>query len=340
MNILRSIIAHTSPFFFNNFGNQGQRLVILAYHGVTNLSQVVSLGYGLQLWHEIFDQHCSVIKKYFKSTHPDEFFDSPPDSDQKISVLFSFDDIYENVISVAVPILEKYQLKYILFPSSRFATGNGLFWWDKLRFALLTTPYTKVEIENRLYRLRTRSEREVSIFQLEAYLANRPPNVRDSIIDDLYDPKRVEATFGKILSAFRPAPTETLQAIRNSPLCRIGVHSATHPDLKGLSGDEIRSEFVEQGNWYKNNFGEMPQDICFPFGETSPGLDGLSQESGFLRGYTLTSSKTGQNFWSKSDTYRILNRYSLRPDDSVAIIKSKVRGAFDIPLKLLGENWF
>lgn len=339
MNILRSSIAFTSRVIFYSRRNR-QRLVILAYHGVTNLLQHVPLGYGLQLWHEIFDFQCSVIKTSFKTAHPGEFFNSPPDSDQAISVLFSFDDVYENVISIAVPILEKYQLKYILFPSSQFANEEGLFWWDKLRFALLTTPYTKVEVENRLYDLGARFERENSIFRLEAYLADRPSNRRAMIIDELYDPKRVEATFGKILSAFRPASSEALQSIKNSPLCQVGVHSATHPDLKGLSSDEMRREFVEQSKWYMNVFGEMPQDICFPFGETSPILNSLCQEYGFLRGYTLTSSKTGQNFWNKSDSYRVLNRYSLHPDDTAATIIRKVQGDFDIPLKILGENWF
>lgn len=296
------------------FKKQNKGLFVLCYHGITDKEYLFNLSLGLQLHYNYFESHCKVLASKFTNCSTEEFFDSEISQTTKNAFYISFDDAYQNIIEYALPILEKYKIKFIIFPSTNYV-DNDLFWWDRFRFSVLASPFGFYEFKNNRYFLKDLNDKFKFINMFEPDLAVMNLFERNKIVSYLWSKNLnyIESMFGKVLYQFKPITSASLLEVSKNPLCTIGSHGAEHLVMDFLDDDSIKSELQLSKNWLKQKVGLNVNSYCFPNGSTNVFSNHLATEMGYKYGYVIDDKLkliNSKNQNSK-DKLIIINRLSV-----------------------------
>lgn len=218
---------------------------------------------------------------------PEEFFGSE-NLQGRFYFCITFDDIYQNVLDTAVPILEKFHLPYLLFPSVGFM-DQDLFWWDKFRFAVLAAPLGDLDFFNERFFMKDIYEKNRLIQFLEPILSTMPLPQRNEYIEKLYQKHRnhIERQFGKVLSHFRPATTASLKKISTSRLCRIGSHGVNHLVADNLTEQDLENEMQGSRQWLIKELCINPTHYCYPNGSDSAVANLIALRAGYTFAHVI-----------------------------------------------------
>ena len=312
-------------------------LIIFAYKGVTKNIGVTKLCRGDQIAEAVFEKHCRVISSHFRSCHIGEFLDEAFAHKNKINVLLSFEGVYHNVFTTALPLLEEYRLKFLLFPHQDYVNGSGLFWLDKARLIFSAVPFAHLSVRGKVYDLGLVSTRKRSLAQFEDYLVSLEKGDREALVDELYVKylSHIQSVFGKILDDLRPIDGIFLQRLKNHKLCRVGSYLDWQALRSSCSREHIEHELVSLRQWHRKVFEEPIYDICYPNGKTNAKINEAAKNTGFSRGFVLdsiTPRKVAQPN-GPLPPFFLINRYQLHPHDTLDSILGKASGFYDPFLK-------
>lgn len=333
INALKLRARYLRPLIERLGKDNSPSLIVFAYHGVTEHAGVERIGYGLQILKDDFERHCRIISANLRSSHIEEFLQQDYANNSKVCVLMTFDDVYRNVVSTALPLLEEYRLKFILFPSTNFVDSPEPFWWDKVRLAFLAAPSSLLDVGERVFDLSTLKAREESMFAFEEYLKRLDNEHRETLVTEVYTKQQpyIQSVFGKLLDELRPIDRKSLEALKGHPLCQIGLHSASHSVLPALSQERLEQELRLSQEWHEDLFHERAQDVCFPNGETDERVNDACQQFGFRRGFMLDvkSPARVRSPGNLGPSFLLINRYLLYPHDDSDSVLGKSAGLYD-----------
>ena len=196
------------------------------------------------------------------------------------TVCITFDDGYRDNLTVAAPILEKYQLPATLFLATGYVSRGEAQWADVLHVLLHKRTADRLEL----------SQSGAGDFNL-ASVAGRAA-ARDSI-----HPRLLEATPGgrrqllmEIERQLRPRGTaprltmtwdEARELRRRFPLFEIGGHTREHLDLRAHGGEAARLEIDGCAGDIRRELGEPPRYFSFPYGRWCKETRGIVCASGW-----------------------------------------------------------
>ncbi len=175
-------------------------------------------------------------------------------------VLFTFDDGYRGVATVAQPILARFAIPAVVFVCGDPIAEKKLHWYDAL--------------------FRARGEAEVDRAKRLPHAAWRAlvaEHVVAAARDDLAAPLTVEE----------------LAALAVAPGIEIGSHTASHPNLARATVEEQRAEIGRDVDRLEKWCGKRPRAFAYPTG--TRGVDysddsvALVREAGFDFGFTTDS---------------------------------------------------
>lgn len=92
-----------------------------------------------------------------------------------------------------------------------------------------------------------------------------------------------------------------------SPLCRIGSHTLTHPDLTDLSPPQVRRQLVQSRRQLRQILQVGIEDLALPFGACNSRVLTAAREAGYRRVFTLEPCL-------EPLSAGILGRFSMDPD--------------------------
>ena len=187
------------------------------------------------------------------------------------AVSLTFDDGYENNLSVAAPLLAKYGVPGTIFVAAD-AIERGIMWNDLIIEAVRQADgqidarccgqgVLPVDDENRLELSR----------QLIASVQYRPTRERL---------QAAEALFAGVASGpparqmLRPEQLPELSAYG----IEVGAHTMNHPILKLLDEAEARREIEMSRDWVEEMTGERPSLFAYPNGKRDYDYDGVHRE--------------------------------------------------------------
>jgi peptidoglycan/xylan/chitin deacetylase (PgdA/CDA1 family) len=192
------------------------------------------------------------------------------------SVVITFDDGYLSNLTVAAPILEKYELPATFLLPTGYVRRGQVQWADRLyslfqartRWRLMLTGK---EIDLRRPRQERDAYRKTSMALLEA-----PYEERQMLLDDLEAQLRPDG--------HPPRMTMNWDDVRalaaRSPLFEIGGHTRDHVDLRThahLAGAEISECAAE----IEAEIGAAPAHFSFPYGRWTPEAQSTLRSRGF-----------------------------------------------------------
>ena len=189
------------------------------------------------------------------------------------SFAITFDDGFENNISVAAPILDDLALPSTFYITTDFIENGTMSWTDKAEYAL-----EKMSGEGRDFTLPWNNERltissaddKINLMKkMRQYIfadEMRDPQVLIDALYDALDMEHVQTTDDPLDKKLSWAQ---IKEMNENPLFTIGGHTHTHPILSGLSPTQLDFEIETSLKLLKDKVGVVNNHYAYPQGQAN-----------------------------------------------------------------------
>ena len=222
-------------------------VAIFLFHGVIK-KQVNSVrNYtGKHIEEKIFEDCMIALSKKGKSLSMDEILfhyeNKIPFSDYSYSI--TFDDGFENNISVAAPILKKYAIKSMVYITTDFIESNKMSWIDRIEYAVENTNLNKYKKSwKNEYHFLNNKESKISLLKdIRKYVKSTKTIDPNKFANNLCKALGFDEFNSSNDILDKKLNWEQIKEIINSKFMSIGAHTHSHNILSFLSKKELQKE--------------------------------------------------------------------------------------------------
>jgi peptidoglycan/xylan/chitin deacetylase (PgdA/CDA1 family) len=270
--------------------------------------------WGLCLAPEVFASQLEVLRRDFQ---PVRLKDASAGRGGSLPVAVTFDDGYADVLTRAVPLLERFEVPATVFVVPGLE-GEG-FWWDRLR-GLFENPDSlpdRLSIDVGANRLEWQRDQGVQALRQNAYQRVRrsDESTREAQLVRLGEWAGIEPR--------SPVPvldSAQLRDLAQHPLIEIGSHTMSHADLSALDADGLDREIKGSRDRLEEGLGRTIESFSYPHGGLHPAVLARIKEAGYRR----ACSSEGGLVQSGSDPFRLPRLWP--PASSGAQFRAWLRG--------------
>jgi len=220
---------------------------------------------------EAFDEQLKYLSERYDIVSLEELFNNIIHGKKSMgnTASITFDDAYQEVYSVAWPILERYKIPATIFcPGEVLLKGEDFkpLWVDKLVYILDETKFKSFQIfkENRLFNLEEHHQKRSTFLYFVNYLRLIDSKERNDVLNMLAEKLRIDVS-DKELKNYYMTP-EHIKEMQESGQC-FEPHTMTHPDLAKSSEEEIIKEVKQSKEIIERITGRQCKYFSYPFGE-------------------------------------------------------------------------
>lgn len=238
-----------------------------------------------------------VIRYFFNHNYQ---FISPLDLEKGLldgkNILLSFDDGYYNN-TLALPILQKYQVPAVFFISTNHVKDGKSFWWDVLWREGKKRGWSEKKIKRVGHSLKKKHFRDIDQYLVRSF---------------------GEKSLIPIGDIDRPFTPTELSAFSKHPQVFIGNHTADHALLALYSDDEIHRQIMRAQSYLSNIIGYKPRILAYPNGSYSSEVIKVARRCGIKVGFAVDRRKNYLPIDLFSSSIMKLGRYLVVSDKSIA----------------------
>ena len=264
--------------FDNNFNITQPGGRILIYHGI-DLSGQTDINSRFISIAE-FEKHLNWLKNFCEVVSLEDYFKGVRHPD-KLTVAITFDDGYKNNFTLALPLLEKYQLPATFFVTTSAMEGLNILWPDLLDMAGF---FLNAELVFKDEKFKySRHKGYISITNgsnLKSHLMKADLiSIRAFINDHLFLLKEIQTDECKLY--WELMNEEEILAASISPFITLGSHSVVHSSMTKLTSAEAKEELVNSRARLMEITGLPVTSFAFPFGNYTPELVEMAVSVGY-----------------------------------------------------------
>ena len=247
---------------------------VLFYHGVAE--RIADAGIESESIQAVdFERQLKYIRKHFNPVSTDEFYERFISGKwEGREILLTFDDGYRNMLSTALPLLEKYKVPFTLFLTVDNITDNNLF------------PTTI----NRLVNLASSAKTNPSICSsVSTKLKTLPINQVEQITAELSERISHEelSELREKYSSVNPLNWEECRRIAESPLCTIGSHCMSHICCHAAQDlSEVRRQFEESRKEISRKLKVACDFLSYPNGNFTNDVKKIAESCGYKMAFS------------------------------------------------------
>lgn len=158
--------------------------------------------------------------------------------------LISFDDGFENNLSVAAPLLEEFDTPAVFYLTSKFVDENAMSWIDRIEHCLESVPKGALQLpwNEGESRFASPQEKIVILDEIRRRVKSDASIDADSLIASIYRQCGLPEVFASNDPLDQKLTWEQVAELAAHPLFAVGGHSHTHSILSFLSPEELRNE--------------------------------------------------------------------------------------------------
>jgi peptidoglycan/xylan/chitin deacetylase (PgdA/CDA1 family) len=290
-----------------------ENLTIFLFHGVIKHQEHLLRNYtNKHINVELFESYLSKLSAYGKPLSMDEVLSriESRESFSPGSFAITFDDGFENNLSVAAPVMEKYKVPFMIYLTTGFVEHNRMSWIDRIEDAVEITNKTKIRVEeiNSSYSITEIDEKINFLNEIRRYVKNTP-----SCNAELFSEKLCDDLVGSRAKIESDDPLDlkiswdqVVKASQENELISFGGHSHNHSILSFLSHDNLKNE-LDQSIFLLKNKGRINlKHYSYPEGLSHCYSDFVIDELK-IRGIRCCPTAISGNNSINSDPFR-LNR--------------------------------
>jgi peptidoglycan/xylan/chitin deacetylase (PgdA/CDA1 family) len=225
-----------------------------------------------------FEERIRLIKKHFNIVSYKEVCGGKLSS-EKLNVLLTFDDGYRNNLTLAMPVLKKYDAPAVFFIT---ATSAKYLFNDVLDiFPMIGPPETV------LGGARFRKIKKFGVFrykdeqgtQLATLYSRKDHSQRQQLLEEIFKivPQEKFEQYGEYMDLLSPAEINELTVSGFD----IGAHGLNHVDLSAVPDEELQAELYESKKRLETMTGVPCGCIAFPYGRYDERVMRACEEHGY-----------------------------------------------------------
>jgi peptidoglycan/xylan/chitin deacetylase (PgdA/CDA1 family) len=185
------------------------------------------------------------------------------------SVAVNFDDGFFNNYSVALPVLEKFQIPTTIYLATGFIGTGRKVWSDCLEALILMSNEQKLDFGElylgKFFTLRSLQEKVSAFLEVKAYCKLTTNAKKDEIISF------IERQLGARDLADDPLYSfmnwDQVREMDKSPLINFGAHTVDHVSLARVSVDEMKSQISTSVEIVTKELGHQCEFFSYPEGQ-------------------------------------------------------------------------
>ena len=265
--------------------------VILMYH---RIAEPEVDPWGIAVSPANFEEHLQIVRESGEPTRLAELSRALDSGTvRRNSVVVTFDDGYLDNLTVALPLLEKYEVPATIFFTTRqFEDGTSPFWWETVERAVLLPARLPDVLELRIGQTSARWElgraTEYTRDDREQDRGVQPWKAEDGsrlrFYHDLYEALRVlpsalrDDLLADLVSWAGAAPgldrTQLISShevgkVLEGGLIDVGAHTVTHPFLATLAPEDQEREIVESRAHLEELTARPVRSFAYPHGQVT-----------------------------------------------------------------------
>ncbi|PCJ71393.1 MAG: polysaccharide deacetylase [Rhodobiaceae bacterium] len=211
--------------------------------------------------------------------------------DRKFAV-FTLDDGYQDNLEFAAPLFAKHAAPFTVYLSSGMPDHTTELWWVGLEEVIRKVDQIEVEIGETEFRLPTLSsdEKQDAFNAIYQPLRDLPQSEQRTLINKLCE--KYEVDLLKI-TADCSLSWDEVRELSDHAYCTIGAHTVDHYALSKLTEQEARRELVQGADRIKQETGQWPRHLAYPYGDTGSAGPREFELAKFLGFDTATTTQKG-----------------------------------------------
>ncbi len=238
------------------------RGVVLLYHRIDEQPDVHELGVPAAQ----FEEHLAWLSRECHVIPLDQLLAAASVELPDRAVAITFDDGYRDILEVAAPLLQRWQLPATVFATCRWLEEYGEYWWDTLEGALLQTgtpAELTLDVNGSVQRFSasTPPDRRAAHDALHMRLVHAALEEREAIVS------QIARWAGRVPDARRrPLVADELRQLACLPGLAIGAHGVNHLAVPDQSPEVQRVEVLDSARHLQHVLGKPVTTVAFPYG--------------------------------------------------------------------------
>lgn len=241
----------------------------------------------------VFDWQMQLLARYFTPLSLDQALQHLADNSlPPNAICVTFDDGYLNNLTVAAPILAKYQIPATVYIATAFSAGANM-WNDRLIDLCSDTNRSQLTSPLGILPLCNSASRYQTSLQLIKHYKYLPVTERQQAVDSLYQQNQASEYQPRMMNASQ------IQQLAAAGIT-IGAHTLQHPILKSIPPAEQQQQIEHSKTWLEQLLAKPVLHFAYPNGVEGRDFDDttvkLVQQAGFVSavvtdwGYNTSSS--------------------------------------------------
>ena len=247
--------------------------MILLYHGVTAVqSHGVENFSGKHIAETDFDAQMRFVAEHGTPLPLRELADIVASGGvlPRRPVAVTFDDAFQNVRDVALPILEKARVPATYFISTGFVGTDRRFWVDRVEYIFNScrAPFVRARLgdEERLLPIGTDAQRIAAIVDIKSAMKRMPPTQRDRLLAKLEEATGIDSSAADA-DNYRNLSWDDVRALDRSDGGEIGGHTVNHEIMAYLDDKTLESEIRDSLGALADGVGHPIDLFSYPEGQ-------------------------------------------------------------------------
>lgn len=242
---------------------------ILTYHGVTDLPPAgIENFQAKHITADDFSRQMQWLRERERVLSLAELVDHHRNGREVDGVVVTFDDGYRNNLTVALPILERYEVPATFFITTGFIGTDRLFWVDEVEFLVDRTGREAIDLADfglPRYHLVSAEERMRAVTGLKTALKRMDDDTCRDVVARLRRDLAVPA--GRARSGNYTLMTwSEVRTLAGHPLVEIGAHSVDHPILTRVGSTRLEREVRESKTTLERELSRPVTLFAYPNG--------------------------------------------------------------------------
>jgi peptidoglycan/xylan/chitin deacetylase (PgdA/CDA1 family) len=287
-SVLKSCLSYGAsrvaelPLFRARFA---ARAVIIMFHEVQRNCQLeLMTGTSVSLFEHALNW---LHRKGWSIVSLDECVEKLASNDRSgLYAVLTFDDGYRDNVSVALPILERYNAPFTIYVPTGAPTRSMQSWWLGLRKLFLSRDNVTIDALSRRFECSDLQSKLSALGEVQLWVH------QDYRRAALLAPTFRQA--GISLAALNDAyflDERELRVLARHPLASIGGHTTSHAALATLDQSSARAELADNRSYLENLLQKPVRHVAYPYGACGPREEQLASDVGFRTAVTTRHAR-------------------------------------------------